>query len=226
MTQSDPRLVLDELIQTRGEDYASLSRLIGRNSAYIQQFIKRGVPRKLDEADRTILANYFGIDENLLGAPVSQSNRLLFNNRNDPVAYDLIAIPTYAIRASAGAGRLNDEVLQPSRYAFSFGYARELAHGNSEQLSLIQVSGDSMMPTLCDGDDLLVDHSDAAGQLRDGIYVLRRDELLHVKRIVLSPVGGSFTIRSDNPIYPEWHNLRTGDVDIVGRAVWTGRRLS
>ncbi len=43
---------LDELIATRGEDYASLSRRLGRNPTYIQQFVKRGVPRRLSETDR------------------------------------------------------------------------------------------------------------------------------------------------------------------------------
>ena len=47
MAESDGRTVLARLIEERGEDYAGLSRLIGRNAAYIQQFIKRGSPRRL-----------------------------------------------------------------------------------------------------------------------------------------------------------------------------------
>ena len=58
---------LDALIASRGEDYASLSRLLGRNASYVQQFIKRGVPRRLSESDRRILASHFGIAEHLLG---------------------------------------------------------------------------------------------------------------------------------------------------------------
>ena len=49
MADEDIRAELDALIRARGDDYASLSRMLGRNAAYIQQFIKRGVPRKLDE---------------------------------------------------------------------------------------------------------------------------------------------------------------------------------
>ena len=41
----DARTALDRLIVERGENYADLSRLIGRNPAYIQQFIKRGTPK-------------------------------------------------------------------------------------------------------------------------------------------------------------------------------------
>ena len=48
----DVRSALEALCRERGEDYASLSRLIGRNAAYIQQFIKRGTPQRLAEEDR------------------------------------------------------------------------------------------------------------------------------------------------------------------------------
>jgi hypothetical protein len=61
------RQILDQLIRERGEDYASLSRLIGRNPSYIQQFIKRGTPKRLNEDDRSILAQHLGVDEVTLG---------------------------------------------------------------------------------------------------------------------------------------------------------------
>src|SRR3546814_12095801 len=50
-------------------------------------------------------------------------------------------------------------------------------------LSIIRVAGDSMAPTLSDGDDILVDGGDAAGRLRDGISVLRMDDAFMVKGI-------------------------------------------
>lgn len=58
----DPvRQLLEELMHDRGETYASLSRLLGRNAAYIQQFVQRGVPRRLAEDDRRRLARYFSV---------------------------------------------------------------------------------------------------------------------------------------------------------------------
>ena len=38
----DPRATLDELIRQRGVNYSSISRLLGRNVSYIQQFIRKG----------------------------------------------------------------------------------------------------------------------------------------------------------------------------------------
>ena len=56
---SDPRITLERLCAERGEDFAGLSRMLGRNPAYIQQFVRRGVPRRLGEAERQKLALYF-----------------------------------------------------------------------------------------------------------------------------------------------------------------------
>ena len=66
---NDPRLVLERLCAERGEDFAGLSRMLGRNSAYIQQFVRRGVPKRLGEDERRKLARYFGVSEALLGGP-------------------------------------------------------------------------------------------------------------------------------------------------------------
>src|SRR6185295_12669048 len=65
------RAALQRLIDEKGEDYVGLSRLLGRNAAYIQQYIKRGTPRRLAEDDRRLLARYFGVDEAVLGGPAT-----------------------------------------------------------------------------------------------------------------------------------------------------------
>ena len=66
---NDPRKALERLCAERGEDFAGLSRFLGKNPAYIQQFIRRGTPRRLREDERRKLARYFGVPESLLGGP-------------------------------------------------------------------------------------------------------------------------------------------------------------
>ena len=82
-----------------------------------------------------------------------------------------------------------------------------------------------MMPTLSDGDDILVDRSDAIDRLRDGIYVLRRDDALSVKRITVDPTGRRVTIGSDNPDHQSFAGVRLSTIAIIGRVVWAGRRF-
>jgi len=62
----DPvRKLLLDLIAGRGSDLASVSRAIGKNHAYLQQFVKRGVPRHLPEDAREALGGHFGVDPNI-----------------------------------------------------------------------------------------------------------------------------------------------------------------
>lgn len=215
MTGTDPRAMLEQLIRERGEDYVGLSRLLGRNPAYIQQYIKRKTPRRLAEEDRRLLARYFGVDEALLGG-------------TPRVAADeaLVSVPRLDIHASAGPGALEAEERRLGRIGFDSTWLQRLglSGGGPGRLSLIRVDGDSMSPTLSDGDEILVDRDDGAGRLRDGVYVLRVEDALVVKRLAVGP-GGKLSMRSDNDAYPGWPDLEAAAVDVVGRVVWVGRRL-
>lgn len=217
MDRADPREALDRLLKERGEDYVGLSRLIGKNAAYIQQFIKRGTPRKLDEQDRRTIANYLGVSEAVLGGP---------DSHRTAGPGEMIRVPLLDIGASAGHGAINEAEVAVTHIAFDPKWLRELCKGSTNHLSFIRVQGDSMSPTLADGDDILVDGADGADRLRDGIYVLRRDDALMVKRLAINPFAARATITSDNPAYPEWRDVEMSTLTIIGRVVWAGRRLS
>lgn len=223
METTDPRAVLERLIQERGETFGAISKLLGRNPAYIQQFVKRGTPRKLDEADRRLLARYFGVEERLLGAPEEPAWR----QATRPSARRgeaLVAVPRLALGASAGMGSLQDDEPAIGSFGFDSRWLRALG-GRPDMLSIIRVDGESMEPTLRDGDDIMVDRNDGAARLRDGIYVLRMDGVLMVKRVALAPGRGRFSVRSDNPLYPAWEGVDPDVVSIIGRVIWTGRRI-
>ncbi len=212
MAEADARAALQRLIEERGEDYSSLSRLLGRNAAYVQQYVKRGTPRRLAEEDRRLLARYFNVPEALLGAP-------------EPVGGAPLAhVPRLDVRASAGPGAVAGDERPRDHVAFDPAWLRRVG-SDPAQLSIIRVEGDSMLPTLSDGDEILVDCGDGASRLRDGIYVLRLEGALMVKRLALNPAARRVTIRSDNESYPSWPDCDPADVDIVGRVVWVGRRL-
>jgi len=224
MTEMDIRGRLDALIRERGEDYASLSKLLGRNPAYIQQFIKRGVPRRLSEEDRRTLARYFDVDERLLGAPPSTTAATAMPGASGDDRF--VLVPRLDIGASAGHGALTDEERALGPLAFRAAWLRRVGSGNAAALSVIQVRGDSMTPLLADGDDILVDTADGADRLRDGIYVLRHDDVLMVKRIAVNPSDRRLTIRSDNPHYPSWPDCDPGSLTVIGRVLWSGRRIN
>lgn len=204
---------LDRLIQQRRLGYSSISRMIGRNSSYIQQFIKRGSPRKLDDDDRRMLASFFGVDEQVLGGPPA------------PMRDGLIEIPVLNVDASAGFGAIAESETAHTRFGFDERWLARLTRAKSASLSIIHVLGDSMEPILSDGDEVLVDASDQGSRLRDGIYVLRADDALVVKRVTLKPGGRKITISSDNSAYPSWDDVDRSEIQVVGRVIWFGRAV-
>ena len=214
MDENAARAALARLIEEQGADFAGLSRLLGRNAAYIQQFIKRGSPRRLAEDDRRLLARYFGVSEEILGGPPQAEQELA----------GLVRVPRLEIGASAGAGALPDAERARGHIAFDPAWLRRVAT-DPKQVSLIRVEGDSMAPTLADGDEILLDRGDGAERLRDGIYVLRLEDALVVKRVAPHPAGRTFAIRSDNSAYPSRPECDPDTVEILGRVVWVGRRI-
>lgn len=216
MSEDDrARAALEALIRERRSDCAALSRLIGRNPAYMQQYLRRGTPKRLAEQDRRLLAEFFGVDEEMLGA----------SPRRGP-AGRLIPVARLDLRAAAGAGAFPGEEQPIAHIAFDPGWLRRVARGRPEQLALIRVAGESMAPTLGDGDDILIDRGDGAERLRDGIYVLRLDGALVVKRLALAGDPASVTIRSDNPTWVDPGSCALSELAVIGRVVWTGRRLA
>lgn len=209
----DPRAALDQAITSGGHNYAALSRMLGRNAAYLQQFVKRGTPSRLNERDRRILSGYLGLDEVELGAPVPASGSTRLVARLD-------------VRASAGPGAFSDQEQELPQIGFDRAWLKQISKGRDAELSIIRVDGDSMAPTLNDGDDILVDCSVDARQSHEGIFVLRRDDTLSVKRLSVNPATGLVTIASDNPAHPTWHDCSPETIALVGRVIWAGRRLA
>ncbi|WP_130752457.1 S24 family peptidase [Sphingobium xenophagum] len=207
------RAKLERLIAARGDSYASISLLIGRNPSYIQQFIKRGTPRKLDENDRRIIAQYFGVSEEMLGGGPTLTPTST-NRRRMP---RVVAAPRLSLGASAGAGSLDEDECAVGVLAFDVQWLRRLGI-QQQRASIIRVDGESMAPTLSDGDDIMVNHDDYASRLHDGV--------LMVKRIATGPLRRRVSVISDNVHYPNWTDIDPMLVEIVGRVVWHSRMMT
>ena len=214
--QSDPRATIERLCAERGEDFAGLSRMLGRNPAYIQQFVRRGVPKKLKEEERKKLARFFAVPESMLGGPPEA----------DPAPAGLVPVKRTLVRASAGHGSFAAEERSRPYFGFDERWLRSVTPSPPSKLSIIRVEGDSMAPTLNAGDDILVDLGDTMERLRDGIYVLRADDVLVVKRLAIHPAGRRVTVQSDNPAYPDWPDCELDSIHCIGRVVWAGRTIA
>jgi len=215
---SDSRARLLELSQASGTSLSGLSEMIGRNPSYLQQFIRKGSPRKLEEQDRRKLAEFLGVDEGELGAPEEKSYSSSGSRAGHPD--DWINVPRLEIGASAGPGAVLTSEQAFDTFHFSRNWLREQGLDGA-QLSAITVEGDSMEPLLRDGDEILVDQSPRP--FRDGVHVVRLGDVLMVKRIA-SAGQGRLALLSQNLAYPPVE-VAMEEVEIIGRVVWKSGRI-
>lgn len=215
---SDARQRLLELSEEKRASLSSLSELIGRNPSYLQQFIRKGSPRKLEEQDRRKLAQFFGVDEGELGAPedISYVKTPIRGRKSG----EWVDVPRLDVGASAGPGALPQAEGAFDAFRFSRRWLSEQGLDGA-QLSAITVEGDSMEPLLRDGDEILVDR--APRPFRDGVHVVRLGDTLMVKRVA-STGAGRLALLSQNLAYPPVE-VSAEEVEIIGRVVWKGGRV-
>ena len=136
-----------------------------------------------------------------------------------------VKVPRYRVDASAGHGTIISSEQIVDHLAFRADWVRHALGVPVASLALINVTGDSMEPTLSNGDLILIDRS-ITGVDDSGVYVLQFDGKLKVKRIH-SKSDGSVDLISDNSRYPTESlvgELAQG-LKVVGRVVWCGRRM-
>ena len=130
---------------------------------------------------------------------------------------DFIFMPRNRMRFSSGrGGTLSSEQVVDS-IAFRAEWVKRVLHAESRDLILIEVVGDSMAPTIEDS-DLIVANLAEPRFRQDGIYLLRHDSGLTVKRIQRRP-DGKLMMRSDNPKY---ETMVVATVKVIGRVIWIG----
>lgn len=137
-----------------------------------------------------------------------------------------INLPFYEISASAGKGTLVEVEEQANLISFEPEWLNKEIGVNANDVFLMLVDGDSMYPTLKDGAMIMVNKH--FNGLSDGIYVMRHEQNLLVKRLQMLPKG-IIKVKSDNNVYEPWEinkeNLDGTDMEIIGRVVWSGQRM-
>lgn len=131
------------------------------------------------------------------------------------------------VRPSAGEGALIFEEEQAPPLAFTTSWIKREGL-KRHNLVIVGASGDSMEPTIHDGDSLMVNLGQR--EVVDGlVYVLRYGGELRIKRL-FRRYDGALIVRSDNSAkYPEEvipPEHLDGQVQVIGRVVWRAGGVS
>lgn len=146
------RSLILKLAAERQQHLSHISKAIGRNSSYLQQFIRRGVPAVLPEKVRLDLASHFGIDESELGGP-TRSNA---QTRGVPIISWV----------SAGALKLHDSAPDSE----VLGHIQTTGLGQGNWIAL-RVEGDSM-DRISPPESIIFVNRDERRLIPNGLYVI------------------------------------------------------
>jgi phage repressor protein C with HTH and peptisase S24 domain len=133
-------------------------------------------------------------------------------------------IPVFDLKAGRGRDPLGDIDNAVSFSMFRTMWLKALTATPVSQLAVVQMSGDAMEPTIANGDQVLVDTAQS-NLRRQGIYVLRLDDTLLVRRVTMHPATRKVTIASDNARYTHYEDLDPEALEALGRIVWIGHTL-
>lgn len=192
------------------EPPAAAARRMGFNKQTFDAYLKGRIPRA---DDALVIADGLGLDF-----------RWLMTGEGDREPADMVALPTFNDRPSAGGGAVAQTRYASGTVAFRADWLRAL-NINPRQAHVLFARGDSMEPTIRDGDMLIVDRS--IDRVVDaGIYVVTVAGMLLVKRVQVRR-DSTLVLKSDNGLYDDEIIPREDLPSIVveGRVCWSGRPM-
>lgn len=193
---------LKQLRITSGKSQADLAESMGISQVSIYK-VENGIT-KASEKYLKKYADYFNIAED----DIIRETVIINKVTADRAKIDIIS----ATPCCGNGNETEEEVI--GHLAIPMEHFRGLTFTSPENVKMMRVTGDSMTPTINDGDYILADVSNKTPA--DGIYVIRTLTGLAVKRIQIGI--SAIEIISDNPQYRPLTSS-AGELQIVGKVV-------
>lgn len=210
-------------IRQLGMNVAEVAREAGVNRSFIYDILRgRSQTPNLERLTRLAKAVAVEPDWLLTGkGRVKGGDPITENYHNE-----FVAIQYAAVRPSMGGGAIVDAEDRPGRnFHFRRAWIRDRLKAAPSMLRVMAVQGDSMTPTLNEGDVILVDMNQR-NPIPPGVFVLHDGMGLVAKRLEHVPMSDPPRVRiiSDNRHYTPYE-CTADEINIVGRVRWYGREM-
>jgi phage repressor protein C with HTH and peptisase S24 domain len=215
---------LDALEDER--DLPWLARKAGIPSSTFYDNLNKGVISKTDVAVKVAAALGVSVDWLLTGrggASNGSDHAVVMHDAALAERLGLKLIPEVEITYSLGGGAIAEDYPDSRMVPFRQDWLDRLTRGFKADVFLARGVGDSMMPTILDDDDVLVNRADNVIRQQDRIWALGYGELGMIKRVRRLP-NGQFQLNSDNAAVSPIEAAED-EVFFVGRVIWIGRRV-
>lgn len=233
---------LARLVETNGGQSA-LARAISRDRNQVYQWLRpdsdpRG--RAISDAVAREIERALSLSDNWFDQPhgvvdlagtgaVDASPRpflrpiTIWDDAEDLPPDQFVFFPSLEYRWSCGPGGPDHNAVEETDKSISFTaeWAKKMGWSPKTHLTM-RATGESMEPTIQDKAPVVIDTSEAGRTVRSGkVYAIKVNGEPLLKRLDKLP-GGRLRVRSDNqsPAYAAFE-VADGEIEIVGRAVWT-----
>lgn len=221
------RALLLDLFGARELDLKAVSIAIGKNHAYMHQFVHRGVPRRLGETEREALGALLNAHPDTFIDGVWRAQ-----NKSERPDDGAITIPELDVEAAAGGGAVVSSEIAREPWSFPEYFVRSELGAGRKDLHIITISGDSMISDppkprdLQPGDKVVVNVASNSPS-PPGIFIVDDGLGLVAKRVELVPRSDPPRIRlmSNNAAYSAYE-VELADARIIGRVVARWERIS
>lgn len=218
---------------TQGTVWQYLNGRIPVNIGFLRKFLT-GMGMTVDDVDADLLQLMFpdgGDDVGLLrrlSAPALEEESSGVADKKPAPYLSSEYVHVRRTNLSAGLGEQEQDIASEQVVDYlAFKKTWVARRGlNPLELALISCRGDSMEPTLIDGDLVLVDLRQKDID-EDGIYAIAVNGQIRVKRLH-QHVDGTVEVASDSAKYPaEKYNEEQAEalIRVIGHVVWIGREL-
>ena len=208
--------VVDQLTKGNKKQFAELT---GKSASHIYKICRGASRPSMDYLQH--LYDEYRVD----------LNWLLTGEQNDSgssvasPSKDIVFAPMFDVQASAGFGAAVNAEDISEYFAFNKSFLSRQLGVSGDQLAFVSISGESMLPTFHEGDQVLVDMSQTLVQ-SEGVFLVHTEDGLLAKRLK-KKAGEHLQVISDNPEYKSWEiDLKVVESNpVVGKIVWCARTV-
>lgn len=221
LNSMDPKKIVDAL-RARNIPHKDIAEAIGRERSVATKLVtgKRDMQVTEIEPLLNLLKEH---DRQFRHTGNTSDKPDIIDVRSDLPAF--VEVPEYDVRLSAGGGFIVDEETTRRRWPMSRWLLQDYLNVPLDRVTMQEVIGDSMSPTLESGDFVLIDLTDKRLGL-PGVFAVWDGDALVCKRLERVPGTdpAQVKLKSDNPLHSEYI-VPADRVNIVGRVRWFTRRM-
>lgn len=191
-----------------------LGEAVGVSQQHMNRY-ENGYPIPYDKIEK--IAAVLDVDKNLL-LPDSFQNEIpdISQLKNTLFRPGNVKINILDVKACCGTGIENLTEQVTGCWQMPLVEFKKISFADPRNVYMIQASGDSMLPTIADGDWALVDLAQNF-MSSDGIYLIKLANGLAIKR--LQAGLKNLTVKSDNPQYGDI-TAESGELTVVGKIIY------